>query len=310
MKIAVVGTGGVGGYFGGLLALSEHDVTFVARGEHLSAMSRDGLRLKTVHGNYVVNPVQATAKISDIGPVDLVLVCVKDYQLKGVIDDIDTAVNSHTTILPLLNGVQAADILRGTFGSDHVVGGLCKVVSFIIKPGVIEQTSPFHSVTFGEWDGQVTDRAKAILSAFSEAKIDAELSQDIRKSMWTKFLFITAYSGVASVVGLPAAGLRESVETMELLVMAMMEIERVAQACGIQLDADIVEQSMTFADGLPDDATASMQRDVKDGRLFELEAMTGSVIRYAREAGIDTPVNSFLYAALKPRLIQVQKDHV
>lgn len=306
MRIVIVGTGGVGGYFGGLLAHSGQDVTFVARGEQLTALNGSGLRLGTVHGDFVIDHVQATDNMSEIGPADLVLVCVKDYQLDGVLDGLQSLLDDQTTILPLLNGVQAAEKLVQLFGSKHVVGGLCKVVSFVVEPGVIKQASQFRSITFGEWDGQKTERSKAILENLTDAGIVAELSADIRKAMWTKFLFITAYSGVASVVRLPAGELRACSETVALLRSAMEEIETVARMQGIELDEKIVGKTMAFVEGLPAEATPSMQRDVMGGRLFELEAMTGSLIRHARDSGIDTPVNDFLYAALKPQLLWAQ----
>jgi 2-dehydropantoate 2-reductase len=307
MRIVIVGTGGVGGYFGGLLAHSGQDVVFVARGEHLAAINRKGLRLSSIDGDYVIDPVQATDNMSEIGPSDLVVVCIKDYQLDGVLDGLETLMDDGTTILPLLNGVQAAEKLTQAFGIDRVLGGLCKVVSFVVEPGVIKQASPFRSITFGEWDGQETDRSRAIQETLTGAGIDAELSKDIRKAMWTKFLFITAFSGVASVVRLTAGDLRVCDETLDMLRFAMEEIEAVAWALGIELDREIIKMTMAFVEGLPAETTPSMQRDVMGGRLFELEAMTGSLIRHARDSGIDTPVNDFLYAALKPQLIRAQK---
>jgi 2-dehydropantoate 2-reductase len=307
MKIVIVGAGGVGGYFGGLLAHSGQNVIFVARGEQLAAINRKGLRLNTVHGDYVIDPVHATDNMSDIGPAGLVIVCVKDYQLDGVLDGLETLMDDETTILPLLNGVQAAEKLTQVFGFKRVVSGLCKVVSFVVEPGLIKQASPFRSITFGEWGGQETERSKAIQKTLSDAGIDAELSKDIRKAMWTKFLFITSFSGVASVVRLPAGEIQICGETMAMLRSAMEEIEAVARAQRIELDRDIINKTMAFVEGLPAETTPSMQRDVMGGRLFELEAMTGSLIRQARNSGIETPVNVFLYAALKPQLIRAQK---
>lgn len=306
MRIAVIGSGGVGGYFGGLLAHAGQDVTFLARGTHLAAIKKNGLHLDTVHGDYKISPIKATDDLTEIGPVDMVLLCVKDYQLDGVIDGVRHLLEPGSAVLPLLNGVQSAEILTKTYGSERVLGGLCKVVSFIVEPGFIKQASPFRSITFGEWDGKETERARAFLEVFTEAGIDADLAKDIRKEMWTKFLFITSYSGVASVVRLPTGELRASKETMLMLEQAMREIEMVARAHDIHLDDDIVEKTMAFFEGLPYDATPSMQRDVAAGRLFELEATTGSLIRLAREKGIDTPVNNFLYAVLKPQLIRAE----
>ncbi len=302
MKIAVVGTGGVGGYFGGLLAHSGQDVTFVARGAHLEALLSRGLQVRSVHGDFSASPVKATANLATIGPVELALICVKDFQLEGIMPALPAVIGPETVVLPLLNGVRAGAKLAERFGSEQTMGGLCRVVSFVAEPGVIKQLSPFRSVTFGEWDGAKSERAQNIYRAMAAAGIDVTLTDDVEKAMWTKFIFITAYSGVGAVVRLPAGGLRACPETMEMLAAAVAEIVAVGRAKGVALDDDVAEKTMAFVEGLPDDATASMQRDVQDGRFFELEAMTGSLVRNGQLAGVPTPINQFIYAALKPQL--------
>jgi 2-dehydropantoate 2-reductase len=301
MKIAVVGTGGVGGYFGGLLAHSGQDVTFVARGAHLEAL-RQGLQVQSVHGDFSVSPAKATDQMATIGPVDLVLICVKDFQLEGIMPLLQPVIGPETVLLPLLNGVRAGAKLAERFGRQQTMGGLCRVVSFVAEPGVIKQLSPFRSVTFGEWDGRRSERAQRIYEAMAAADIDVTLTDDIEKAMWTKFIFITAYSGVGAVVRLPAGGLRACPETMEMLRSAVDEIVAVGRAKDVALDEDVAEKTMAFVEGLPDDATASMQRDVQDGRFFELEAMTGSLVRNGQLLDVPTPVNQFIYATLKPQL--------
>ncbi len=306
MKIVIAGAGGVGGYFGGLLARSGLDVTFLARGAHLDAIRERGLQVKSIHGDFLIEAVKATDDSSTIGLAELVLVGVKDYQLDHVLPDVKRVVGQGTAVIPLLNGVRAAERLAEELGRDRVLGGLCRVVSFKTAPGMIEQVSEFRSITFGEFNNEKSQRALAILQVLEQAEIEVELADDIRKAMWTKFLFIAAYSGLASVVRLPAGWIRSCPETMTILQQAIQEIEAVARAIGVNLDADIVQKSMTFFDGFPDDATASMQRDVQDGRMFELEAMTGSVIRYGAESEISTPVNDFIYAVLKPLEMEVR----
>lgn len=307
MKIAVVGTGGVGGYFGGLLAHSGQDVTFFARGAHIQAL-RKGLQVKSIHGDFTVSPTQVTDNLATIGTVDLALICVKDYQLEGVTPLLHPLIGDQTVLLPLLNGVRAATKLVERFGHEQTMGGLCRVVAFVDEPGVIRQLSPFRSITFGEWDGQRSVRAQRIYKAMSKASIDVMLTDDIEKAMWTKFIFITAYSGVGSVARLPAGGIRACPETMEMLAAAIEEIEAVGRARGVELDANVAEKTMAFVSGLPDDATASMQRDVQDGRFFELEAMTGCLVRYGLETGVPTPVNQFIYATLKPQLLALDRS--
>ena len=306
MKIAVVGTGGVGGYFGGLLAHSGQDVTFVARGSHLEAL-RQGLRVKSVHGDFAVTPVKATDEMATIGPVDLALICVKDFQLEGILPALPALIGPQTVLLPLLNGVRAGDKLAERFGREQTMGGLCRVVAYVEEPGVIRQLSPFKSVTFGEWDGRKSERAQRIYEAMAAAGIDVTLTDDVEKAAWTKFIFITAYSGVGAVVRLPAGGLRACPETMDMLRAAVDEIVSVGRARGVALDEDVAEKTMAFVEGLLDDATASMQRDVEDGRFFELEAMTGLLVRYGQELGVPTPVNQFIYAALRPQLMAFDK---
>jgi 2-dehydropantoate 2-reductase len=303
MKIAVVGTGGVGGYFGGKLAHSGQDVTFVARGPHLAAIRANGLWVESVHGSFTIAPAQATDDMAEIGPVDLALVCVKDFQLDALIPAMRPLVGADTAVLPLLNGIRAAEQLNEAFGRERVLGGLCAVVAFIEAPGVIRQASSFHRVAFGEWDGQATRRARAIADAFEASGVETALSDNVLKEMWTKFIFITAYAGVTSAMQLPAGNLHACAETMTLLREAMAEIEAVGRARGVALDADVVDKTMAFAEGLPPEATSSMQRDVAAGRLFELEALTGSVVRYGQDAGVPTPVNRVLYAILKPHLL-------
>jgi 2-dehydropantoate 2-reductase len=300
MKIVGVGSGGVGGYFGSRLADAGQDVTFIARGAHLAALLASGLVVQSIHGDFHVSPVKATDRMEGPGPADLVLVCVKDYQLEATLPGIGALVGPNTMVLPLMNGIRAAERLVESFGRQHVLGGLCRVISFIAAPGVVKQSSPFQSITFGEWDGRPTKRTRAILSLLRQASLTAELSTDINAAMWTKFLFITAYSGLASVVRLPAGAIKSRPETMAMLKSCMSEIEAVARARGVALETDVVAKAMAFVQAMPDETTASMQRDVAVGHLFELEAMTGSVVRYGREASVPTPVNSFIYAALKP----------
>jgi 2-dehydropantoate 2-reductase len=278
----------------------------LARGAHLDAIRERGLQVKSIHGDFLIEAVKATDDSSTIGLAELVLVCVKDYQLDHVLPDMKQVVGQGTAVIPLLNGVRATERLAEELGRDRVLGGLCRVVSFKTAPGMIEQVSAFRSITFGEFNNEKSQRALAILQVLEQAEIEVELADDIRKAMWTKFLFIAAYSGLASVVRLPAGRIRSCPETMAMMQQAMQEIEAVARTIGVNLDADIVQKSMTFFDGFPDDATASMQRDVQDGRMFELEAMTGSVIRYGAESGISTPVNDFIYAVLKPLEMEVR----
>jgi 2-dehydropantoate 2-reductase len=261
--------------------------------------------VESVHGDFIVSPAQATDDMGSIGPVDLVMLCVKDFHVESILPDLPSLIGPNTTVIPLLNGVRAADRLAAELGREVALGGNCSVVSFKAAPGLIEQRSPFRLIAFGEWNGETTPRAQAIAEVLLASGAEVNLSTDIRKTMWTKFLFITAYSGVASVVRLPAGDMRACPETMTMMAAAMEEIESVARVKGVALDSDIVAKTMAFVEGLSDETTASMQRDVQGGRMFELEAMTGSLIRYGDEAGVNTPVNDLIYAVLKPQEMKV-----
>lgn len=307
MRIVVVGTGGVGGYFGGLLAYSGQEVTFIARGQHMRAIQAHGLQVNSIHGDFVISPSPVTDDMGAVGRAELVLVCVKDFHLGDVIPAMKPLVGRETTILPMLNGIRAAEQLIEAFGRDKVLGGNCSVVAFVAKPGTIQQTSAFRRVAFGEWNGAETARTRAIFDIFQATGVDVELSADVRKTMWTKYLFITAYSGVASVVRLPAASIHACPETMEMLQDAMKEIAAVALARGVSLDENVVESTMAFVRALPPEATSSMQRDVEAGRPSELEALTGYLVRQGIEMKVPTPVNTVLYAALKPLELHAQQ---
>ncbi|HEX9116565.1 MAG TPA: 2-dehydropantoate 2-reductase, partial [Anaerolineae bacterium] len=282
MRIAVVGTGGVGGYFGGLLARSGEDVIFIARGEHLAAIRRNGLRVKSIHGDFVVAPAQATDNPSTIGPVDLVLLTTKTYQLDEAVRQMAPLLGAHTIVLPLQNGVDAADrvvaLLAGSgkgqpagragsppSGPSPVLGGACWVVSAVTEPGVITQQSHFRRIVVGELgqpgaSGSVSPRVQAIVAALTRAGATAEASPDIRKVLWTKFLFIACYSGLGAVTRVPAGELMASAEVRAVLEQAMTEVAAVAKAEGVELDPDVVPQTMTFCANLEPGATASMQR--------------------------------------------------
>ena len=299
MKIAVMGTGGVGGYFGGMLAKAGHDVTFIARGPHLAAIRENGLRVETVHGDFTVH-APATDDPGEVGPVDLVLFCVKTYHTDEAGRAIAPLVGDDTLILSLQNGVDNEEKLAALYGQEHVLGGVCYISAAIATPGVIRQVSGPRSIVFGELDGSITPRAQRVLQAFTDAGIDATLSEDVQKALWTKFLFICAFSGVASVARAPVGELLAIPETRELLREAMAEVAAVARARGITLDADIVERMISFAEGFTPETKPSMLVDLERGNRLENDALSGTVARLGAELGVPTPVHRVIYAALKP----------
>jgi 2-dehydropantoate 2-reductase len=301
VRIAVFGTGGVGGYFGGRLAQAGEDVVFIARGEHLEALRTSGLFVDSIQGDFVIDPANATDDPASVGPVDVVLVAVKAWQVPEAAQSMSPMVGPETFVVPLENGVEAPDQLGAVLGREHVLGGLCGIISYIAGPGRIKHAGYEPFVTFGELDDARSERAERLVRAFANAKVNATIPPDIHVAMWQKFLFITCFSGVAAVTRLPAGAFRDIPETRRLLERAMDEVVAVARARGITLPDDAVANTIAAVDSLPEDGTASMQRDIMDGKPSELEAQNGAVVRLGKEAGVPTPIHEFLYASLLPQ---------
>ena len=301
MRIAVMGSGGVGGYFGGLLAAAGEDVTFIARGEHLAALRSGGLRIESVHGDFSVVPARATDNPAEVGRVDLVLLATKTYQLDEATRSLGPLFGPGTAVVPLLNGVDASDRLAAILGPEPVLGGLCYVGSYIAAPGVIKQVSAFRRVIVGEMDGQLTRRVEAIVAALARAGAVAEASSDIRQALWTKFTFIAPFSGIGAVARAPAGEITGCSETRALLARAMREVEAVARARGVSLDPNVVPTTMAFCDAMAPAQTASMQRDILDGKPSELESIVGVMVRLGEELAVPVPAFQFFYAALLPQ---------
>ncbi len=301
MRIAVFGTGAVGGYFGGRLAQAGEEVIFIARGEHLQALRSHGLQVDSIKGDFVVQPVQAADDPAQVGVVDTVLVGVKAWQVSEAAQAMRPMVGPDTFVVPLQNGVEAPAQLAAVLGAQHVLGGLCKIISFILGPGHIRHAGIEPYVAFGEPDNQASERAERLRQAFARAVgVTVEIPPDIQAAMWDKFLFIASFSGVGAVTRAPAGILQSVPETRQLLEQAMREIFAVARAREIALAGDIVGQTMAAVDGLPPDATASMQRDIMEGRPSELASQNGAVVRLGQEAGVATPLHRFIYHSLLP----------
>jgi 2-dehydropantoate 2-reductase len=307
MKIAIMGTGGVGGYYGGLLAQRGHDVTFIARGEHLKAIQEKGLQVKSIHGDFHVKAAQATDDPTRIGPVDLVVFSTKTYSIDEAAKQIKPLVGAETTVLPLQNGIDAADRIGTIVGTEHLLGGVTWISSAVEAPGVIKQISQFRRVVTGELDGQVTARAQAVYKAFDETGINAELSENILKVLWTKFVFISTASSLGSLTRLPIGIYRSVPETRAMMTGLMQEVEAVARAQGVELDPDVVQKSLDFVDNAAPHIKPSMQLDVEAGRRSELESMIGVIGRKGRELGVPTPVADMVYASLLPGELAAQR---
>jgi 2-dehydropantoate 2-reductase len=301
LSIAVFGSGAVGGYFGGRLAEAGEDVRFIARGAHLAAISEHGLRVSSVDGDFLVHPARVTDDPARVGPVDVVLLGVKAWQVPGTADSMRPLVGERTFVVPLQNGIEAPGQLAAALGRDRVLGGLCHVLAYLGSPGHIRHTGVTPHIAFGELDGSGSARVEALREAFSRTRgISAEVSTDIGVAMWSKFLFITALGGVGAVTRAPIGVIRGQPESRELLRQALQEIYAVAVRNSIALPEDTVEKTLAFIDGLPAAGTASMQRDILGGRPSELEAQVGAVVRLGERLGIAVPVHRTIHAALLP----------
>ncbi|ABQ88760.1 2-dehydropantoate 2-reductase [Roseiflexus sp. RS-1] len=301
MRIAVVGVGGVGGYFGGRLAQAGADVIFIARGDNLAALREQGLRIESIIGDAHVAPVQATDDPAQAGPVDMVLVATKTWQLDEAIDLMRPLIGPETGVVPLLNGVEASDRLAAALGESHALNGICYIFVARVAPGVVRHSGIHPLIIFGERDNRRTARVEALRDWLERAGVRVTIPPDIDAEVWRKFVFGATTSGLGAVTRAPMGLLRELPETRPLFIQGMREIVAVAQACGVALGEEAVTAALAQLDALPYETTASMQRDIMAGRPSELEAQNGAVARLGAAAGVPTPLHAFIYATLLPQ---------
>ncbi len=300
MRIAVFGTGGAGGYFGGRLAQAGEDVVFIARGEHLQALRTHGLRVDSAKGDFVLQSVQATDAPTQVGVVDVVLLGVKTWQLSEAAQAMRPLIGPDTVGVPLQNGVEAPAQVATVLGAKHVLGGLAKIISFKVGPGHILHPGLEPHVIFGELDNRPSERAEGLRQAFERARVLVEIPPDIQAALWDKFLFVVSWGGVGAVTRAPIGVLRSVPETRQMLERAMHEIFAVARTCKIALPEDAVHKTMAFVDGMPPGGTTSLQRDIVDGKPSELASWNGAVVRLGQEVGVATPLHAFIYHSLLP----------
>jgi 2-dehydropantoate 2-reductase len=301
MRIAVLGTGGVGGYFGGRLHEAGHPVAFLARGAHLSALRTDGLRLESLTGDLQLSPVTATDNPAEVGPVDCVLVAVKAWQLPAALPSLGPLMGPETVVLPLLNGVEAVDAIAAAVGRHHVLGGVAWIRSEIAGPGRIRHAGVDPRIAVGEPAGGLSPRVEALAAAFREAGLRTEASADIQSVLWAKLVFIAPTSALGAATRSTIDVFRAVPETRAVMIAAMEEAVAVGRARGVALAQDVVGKTVSWVDGLSAGSTSSMHRDVVAGRPSELETQVGAVVRLGRQAGVPTPVSAVLYAALLPQ---------
>lgn len=303
MRIAVYGSGGVGGYFGGRLAEAGQDVTFIARGEHLAAIRREGLQVASVEGDFAIPAaaVQATDNPAQVGPVDVVVLGVKAWQVADAAEAIKPMIGPETIVLPLENGVEASDVLVAALGRKHVLGGLCAIVALVEAPGRIRHAGFGPLIRFGELDNSRTDRVEALREILARCKgVTVDVPDDLESALWKKFVFISAWSSVGSVTRAPIGVIRTLPESRQLLHAVLAEAVAVGRARGVNLPEDIVESTVAFYDSTDPGNTTSMQRDVAAGKPSELESQTGAIVRLGAESGVETPAAAFIYSALLP----------
>lgn len=300
MRIAVIGAGGIGGYYGALLQESGQDVAFLARGVHLAAMQERGLRIDSAIAAPLTLRVRATDRTEEIGPVDLVLFTVKSYDTKDAAALLPPLLGEATAVLTLQNGVDNLDILIEAVGRDHVLGGLCYISSTVASPGVIMHSGGPRRIVFGEPDGRLSGRAIDTLAALRATGVPVELSSQILVEMWEKYLFIAAQGGMTALTRLPIGPIRQTPETYEVYLAVADEVAAVGRAHGVPLPPNQRERVKRLADSLEPTLYSSLHSDLVAGHRLEIEALLGNVVRLGSRYGVPTPSCRVLYAALRP----------
>lgn len=308
MKFAIMGTGGVGGLFGARLAKVGCDVTFIARGAHLAAIKKDGLRIVSEHrGDVNLADAKATDSPAEVGPVDYVFFTVKLWDTEAAAESIKPLIGENTAVISFQNGVQRDETISEIVGRKHVVGGISYVASFIEKPGVILQRGFAQKLVFGEYSGEKSKRVEELALQCAVAEIEASIPADIEVAMWEKFVFLVAMSSVTASTRQRIGPVRTDPKTRNLLVDVMTEAIAVGRAKGVALDDDVVERQLAYVDGLAPDVTASMEEDLRRGNRLEMPWLSGAVVELGEELGVSTPVNQALCAVLSPYVMGAPK---
>jgi len=298
MKIAVMGSGGVGGYFGAKLAAAGGQVTFIARGAHLAAIRQNGLRVRSPLGELLIEQPSVTEDPRKIGSVDLVLFGVKPWDTEAAAEASRPLIGSDTGVISLQNGVIKDDILVDKFGPQTVIGGVCYIAATIAEPGVIAHTGTMQKLVFGEYGGRSSERVKRLHEMCRQAGIDAEISDDIRRSIWEKFVFLVGFSAVTATTRCPIGIVRANPQSRQLLAGVMREVVDVGRAEGVALAPGFVEDRLAFCDQLPESMTASMHHDLERGNRLEVQWLSGDVSRRGEELRVPAPFNTAVYDIL------------
>jgi 2-dehydropantoate 2-reductase len=300
MRIAVIGAGGVGGYFGAKLAAGGNDVVFVARGAHLAAMRANGLRVESAGGDIVLPQVIATDDPSSLAPVDVVMFCVKLWDVEQSATQIAPLVARGGVVIPFQNGIDSHEVLARVLGAGHVLGGVAYIAASIRAPGVIAHVGSMARLRVGAFDEALADRARAFVGASRAAGVDAELAPDIRRALWEKFIFLGALSGLTCLARQPLGIVRSDPELRATFEAAVRETIAVAATKGVAFPGDFAARQLRTLDGLPAEMRSSMLGDLIAGHRLEAPWLCGRVAQLATQAGIGAPVNATIYAGLKP----------
>jgi 2-dehydropantoate 2-reductase len=290
MRVAVMGSGGLGGYFGALLARGGTDVSFIARGAHLEAMRRDGLRIDGPDP-FHLDQVRVTDDPGEIGPVDLVMVCVKLWDTEAALQQLRPLVGPETTLVSFQNGVLKDSYVRAVYAESQLIGGVAYVATTVSVPGVITRTGPLQRLIVGEFDGERSDRVEAFHSAALAGGIDAEVSDDIRRAIWEKFVFLVGLSATTATMRVPIGPIRENPQSRALLLDLMREVVAVGRSHGVPLPEDYAEQRLEFADGVSAAMTSSMYHDLERGNRLEVRWLSGGVVELGKRVDVNASLN-------------------
>jgi 2-dehydropantoate 2-reductase len=301
MKIVMIATGGVGGYYGARLAAAGEDVHFIARGAHLFALRADGLKLSSANGDLHLPRISATDDPTTIGVADVVIFAVKQYDTESAAKLAVPLIGKETAVIPVQNGMDPRERLQTILGREHVMGGTAYITgAAVVSPGVITHTGTLARLVFGEYDRNTSQRGERFLAACKNAKIDAVLSTEIAKDMWAKFALLSAFSGVTSMLRKPAGVIMSDPDTRKLLGDAIAETAAVAKAKRIDLGADYVVRHRNFYASVSPETKSSMQMDLEKSSRLELDWLSGAVAQFGDELGVPTPIHHSMCAALKP----------
>ena len=298
MKILIMGSGGIGGYFGARLALGGADVSFVARGPHLAAMRENGLILDTPQGLVHAAGINVVERAADAPRPDFVLLAVKLWDTEDALEQIKRALGADTTVISLQNGVLKDDLLRQAFAPAQLMGGVAYVATRIARPGVIQQTGPMQRMQFGEYDGSRSARAEALLQACVKGGINAEIVDDIRRVLWEKYVFLAALSGATTAIRKPIGPIRSHPQTRAFFLDLMREVVAVGRAHGVKLPADYAEQRLELADDVDPGMTSSMHHDLDQGKRLEVRWLSGGVVELGARVGVATPLHRAVFDIL------------